>query len=404
MSARLKLNYFTPLRPERTGIAEFSLDVLPALGELADVAVWTYQAEWTPIDAPGVTVRRYDRSAGPGQLAGADMTFFNMGNNFRFHGAIFEAARQFPGVVILHEPNLQYFFFDRARASAKYRRDYMAIVARHYGDKGVGAARRLFWRTLNVERMLVHYPMTEAALEGALAVVTHDRTVRRNVEQSTGLPTFFLPLAHRSRQGATAAKLAHDPPYKLITFGYMNENRRLDAIARAILSLPEHDRFVWDLYGMFRINLVPRLTRWRLGGAFRPHGYVQANALDAAVAAADLAINVRNPSMGEASSTQLKTWAHGLPSLVSRTGWYADQPADTLFFVEPGREFEEVASYLRAFLDNPEPFFQAGRRGREYVERVHNPAHYAAGLIDIAKEIAAHRARDLTPGRPATLR
>ena len=129
MPARLKLNYFTPLPPERTAIAEFSVDVLSALAELADVTVWTYQAEWTPI--ANLEVRRFDAATDPAPIHAAAMTFFNMGNNFAYHAEIYAAMRRIPGTVILHDPNLQYFFYSMATASAAGRRHYLSAAARH---------------------------------------------------------------------------------------------------------------------------------------------------------------------------------------------------------------------------------------------------------------------------------
>ena len=176
----------------------------------------------------------------------------------------------------------------------------------------------------------------------------------------------------------------------------MGPHRRHDAIARAIASLPQRDQFTWDLYGHYDPTSIP--LRWwhHLSRALTGHGFVENDALDDAVAKADLAINLRNPTMGEASSTQLKIWDHGLPSLVSRTGWYAYQPADTVFFVEPGHEFEDVMRHLQAFLADPAPFYEAGRRGQAYVDRAHSPRQYAQGLVEIAVQLPPELHRGAT--------
>ena len=51
------------------------------------------------------------------------------------------------------------------------------------------------------------------------------------------------------------------------------------------------------------------------------HGYVRD--LDERLAEADLAVNLRYPSMGEASAAQLRIWDHALPSLVTERGGIA---------------------------------------------------------------------------------
>ena len=39
------------------------------------------------------------------------------------------------------------------------------------------------------------------------------------------------------------------PPYRLITFGYIGRNRRLDAVLKALAELPERDQLQLDVYG-----------------------------------------------------------------------------------------------------------------------------------------------------------
>src|SRR5438876_15340 len=78
----MKVAYFSPLPPERTGISEYSELLLPALRELVDVQVV----------ARGQSAPR-----------GADVCLYHVGNNPDAHGWIVEALRKRPGVVVLHD-------------------------------------------------------------------------------------------------------------------------------------------------------------------------------------------------------------------------------------------------------------------------------------------------------------
>ena len=84
---------------------------------------------------------------------------------------------------------------------------------------------------------------------------------------------------------------------------------------------------------------------------------------------ADLAINLRYPSMGEASGSQLQFWDYGLPTLVTRTGWYASLPEGTTAFVRPEHEVEDMQAHLRAFLADPSAFRAMGERGRQSLDK-----------------------------------
>ncbi len=382
VSARLKINFFTPLPPLRTSIADHSARLLDALAEIADVAVWTDQATWDEIGIAGVTVHRFDSETDPACFHTADMNFYNLGNNHPFHGKIYGIARRVPGIVIIHDPNMGYFFGTVAD-SPDGRRRYLKFVARQYGPEALDEALRMFAGKARLDQIMLRYPMTEAALEGAVGALVDQEALQQQLAKSTGLPVYYTPLSHSKR--ITQLTAGSSPPYKLITFGYLGSNRRLEDIAKALSTFPQRDQFTWDIYGTIQVRgMATRLAKLKLGHRITIHNYVEEEVLDRALAGANLAINLRNPTMGEASSSQLRIWEHGVPALVSRVGWYAAQPSDTVFFVEPGQEIAQIQKYLAEFLRDPEAFKAAGARGRDYLYRVHGTKPYARSLVDIA--------------------
>jgi glycosyltransferase involved in cell wall biosynthesis len=130
-----------------------------------------------------------------------------------------------------------------------------------------------------------------------------------------------------------------------------------------------------------------------IGTLVEVHGFVPRAELDRALASAQLAVNLRYPSMGEASASQLRTWAHGLPSLVTRTGWYATLPEDTVFFVDPEDEIAGIKRHLARLIAAPGAFAAAGRRGRSLVRARHAPQRYAEGLVEIARQAPMQNGR-----------
>jgi glycosyltransferase involved in cell wall biosynthesis len=153
--------------------------------------------------------------------------------------------------------------------------------------------------------------------------------------------------------------------------------------------------YVLDIYGAVEnaAAVDALIGELDLDAQVRRHGFVPSKVLEAALSNADLAINLRNPTMGEASASQLHLWAHALPTLVSRTGWYASLSADTVFHVNPDREVEDVQAYMAAFAQNRTPFISAGQRGRERVLAMHGTDRYADALLQIAQEASVQHGR-----------
>ena len=78
----VRVAYYSPLPPERSGIADYSALLLPALGDLVEIAV----------------VRR-----GRTRPVAADVALYHIGNDPEAHGWIVDALRRRPGVVVLHD-------------------------------------------------------------------------------------------------------------------------------------------------------------------------------------------------------------------------------------------------------------------------------------------------------------
>ena len=63
----MKINWFSPLPPSPTGIAEYTGTLLPWLSTKAEVTLWTDQASWSPALQCFCPVRRYRRTRSPGR-------------------------------------------------------------------------------------------------------------------------------------------------------------------------------------------------------------------------------------------------------------------------------------------------------------------------------------------------
>ena len=388
-----RLNLFTPLPPQRSEIANHSLVVAEALGELAEVTLWTAQDEppAIPLDLPVV---RFDPAAMDWpRLNQAHATIYNIGNHAAYHGAIYDVARQAPGIVVLHDLNLQHLFAGYSHRDASGRAFYLESMLRTHGPAALADAERLLAGEETLDAVAARWPMTNAPLAGALAVVVHNAAERDALASQTRMPVFDLPLAFRldpepRREPAGGGTL------RLVMFGFLGSNRRVRQVLDVIAALPDRDVRL-DIYGLVAEPepVGRQIAELGLAGRVALHGYVPEPALRAALLRADLAVNLRYPSMGEASASQLRIWSAGLPSVVTRVGWYAALPADAVFFVEPEREAETLAAHLAALRQDPARFQAAGRRGRALLAERHRPEHYAAALLDIVAQLPSLHAR-----------
>ena len=173
-------------------------------------------------------------------------------------------------------------------------------------------------------------------------------------------------------------------------FGYIGANRRIGKVLQAIAEFPAKERFTIDIFGKLFVEAEIRSEIIRLGltDRVRLHGFVEDEILDRALDSAHLTINLRYPSMGEASGSVLRSWNHALPSLVSRTRWYASLPPEAVKFVTIGNEAWDIRVYLEDFLSNPMHYANMGTVARAILERDHTPSKYIDALRVLYIEVA----------------
>ena len=94
----MKLGFFSPLPPARTGVADYSAALLGAL-----------------------------RRSGAVNLGDGDINLYHLGNN-QLHREIYQRALEKPGVVVLHDAVLQHFFL-----GTLCEHEYVAEFVYNYG-------------------------------------------------------------------------------------------------------------------------------------------------------------------------------------------------------------------------------------------------------------------------------
>ncbi|MEO0819321.1 MAG: glycosyltransferase family 1 protein [Pseudomonadota bacterium] len=402
--SRPRIHWVSPLPPARTDIAEYTRRCLPALAARADLVLWTDAERWEPgLERPGIAVRRLDpagalpldlRSLPPPPPGGSEAVFFHIGNSWEFHSGILAAALRVPGVIVLHDLALREALRDMA-ANRLLAPGLVAATARAW--YGAGAAAR-------VQGLLAGQPVTagtlaaeplwELLLARATGVLCHTRPGYEAVAARGAVPAWELPLPFPAGP-ARAAERARTGPLRLVQFGHIGPNRRLEQVFEALAALGSAVDWRFEVFGRLWDPALLEGRARELGLADRVifRGFAPEAELDAALARAHLVFNLRQPSMGEASGSQLRIWAASALAAVSDLGWYATLPEETVEKIAPDDERAGIAALLRRLDTDRNLAARKGTAGRARLEALHAPERYAAGIAAIAAE-APRDARD----------
>ncbi|HEX5761169.1 MAG TPA: glycosyltransferase, partial [Thermoanaerobaculia bacterium] len=326
----LRLDVVSPLPPVRSGIADYTLDLLPELAARADVRLVRLPGQ--PV-APEVAARWRPV---PAEETGADgrLPLYQMGNNHHHEGVLALALAR-PGVLTLHDLVLHHLLLDQTLGRGEYE-PYEERLAADHGWIGHAAARGKRWGAYG-EAPTFALPAHRTLLRRQRGVLVHsawaaavvredDPELRvRQVPMGIPLPPPADPAAGRAVRRRFG--LPEDAPV-VGSIGFQTPIKRT-AAALPALAAPGLEALHLLVVGEVAPQVDLLEAARRAGVADRVHvtGFVDAETFQAAIAAADLCLNLRYPTAGETSASLLRVLAAGRPAVVSDYAQFADLPA-----------------------------------------------------------------------------
>ena len=369
----MRISYFSPMPPERSGIADYSALLLPALRWRLDVQV----------------VRRgRTRSA-----RGTDLAVYHVGNNPDAHGWIVDALRRRPGVVVLHDFVLHHLVagLTIGRRDGHGYLDAMeregGVVGRLLGHGVLDKRIPPLWESRPQE---FHLAGEVLGLATGLIVHSHHVGDRARAAGFEG-PIWRVP--HPAWPVPELRPERHEGSPLVGSFGNLNSSKRIPQLLEAFTRL-RRDRPEARLLLVGAVSpgfdLDRRLQRLGLSsdGILR-EDYVDEARLWSLMAACDVCVNLRAPTMGETSGSVIRQLSLGKPVVVSDVGWFSELPAAVALKIPVGAgEAETLHAALELLAGNEAARKAMSGAALELARREHDLEHVAE-LCAAALEQAA---------------
>jgi glycosyltransferase involved in cell wall biosynthesis/SAM-dependent methyltransferase len=373
----MRLAFFSPLPPVKSGIADYSAALLDPLGRMAQVEAFA--------DTP---------SAFEASSYGA--LLYQLGNN-PHHIFVYEAALQHPGVVVLHEANMHHLI-----AEMTIRRgDWDAYMRELESNGGADALEYAKRHVRTLERgPQYEIPMLRTILERSRGVIVHSEAVAEVVREHG----FEGPLgkirhgswivqadrmAHRARLG-----LGERAPLIGI-FGFLKPYKRiaesLRAFRRLIRVVPEA-RLILVGEAHPELPLASMIASMGLSAHARHIEFVPIEDFNGYMAACDVVLNLRYPTVGESSGTLQRALGMGKAVVVSDVGSFREYP-DEICLKAPVDSSEEdhLFEYMNLLTTRPEVARELGARAAAWVSRECSWEVVARRYVDFLEAVAEGR-------------
>lgn len=384
---RPRLAYVSPLPPERSGIADYSAELLPELARHYDIEIVSPQANienaWIRSSFPLRSPEWFRNHAGR-----YERILYHFGNS-SFHSHMFDLLGELPGVVVLHD-----FFLSGVQAhdeirghrpiawsrELQYAHGYAAVQERvHASD-----AAEIIWK----------YPANLSVLQHAEGVLVHSEFSSALATQWYGrdfakdwsvIPLLRVPVKADDGSGvAKAAARQHlgvpEGAFMACSFGMVGPTKLNHRLLKAWLASPLANDprcylvFVGENHGGdYGRDLLSTIQKLGLGNRVRITGWADADLYRRYLQGADVAVQLRSLSRGETSGAVLDCMNHGLATIVNANGSLAEIPDDAVRVLPDLFMDQELIDALGAYGGNPECRGDMGRRAQNYIHTHHAP-------------------------------
>jgi glycosyltransferase involved in cell wall biosynthesis len=388
----MKVAYFSPFPPERSGIADYSAHLLPALERRMRVRVARRGARRPPFRT--------------------DVALYHIGNNPEVHDWIVRALRRRPGVVVLHEYVLHHLVAGMTLGKGDPA-GYLDAMEREAGPVGRLLAHGVvdgILPPLWVSRA-AEFPLAGWILDAAQGLIVHSHYVEKRArEAGYGGPIWRIPMpAWPVPETLAEAGLRTERRPLVGCFGFLNPDKRIPELLQAFAVLRrKFPNALLVLAGTVApsIDLETRAEKLglTLGSDMLNLGFVDEARLWALIGECDVCVSLRGPTMGETSAMALQVLALGKPLVVSDVGWFSELPGSVAVKVPVGEgEVELLAAALELLADDAALRGRLGEEARAYAQAAHDldtvAELYAAALEEAA---GGQQVRDAVIGGIAT--
>jgi glycosyltransferase involved in cell wall biosynthesis len=286
-----RIAWLSPLPPARTGVADYTGLLLPAIAAHVVVDVF-WDTDTGPIPEDEV-LRRFrvypmtDFGQRVGSVDYADV-IYHVGNNGR-HTAILDWALRVPGTVVLHE----------------------YILA--------GAAPRLPNETL-----------LTALARVSRRFLVHSRHTRRLLTRA--FPLLRVDVAQHPAKVATEAPTPSNRPFTVVCAGLIQRHKRIHKVVEAFVRFAKRQPTAKLVLAgdaqppSYGEELLAMARRGGIQDRVSLTGWLDRDSFDQHIADADVIVNLRSPIGGEQSGQVARGAGKGIPLIVSDIDQFRELP------------------------------------------------------------------------------
>jgi len=402
-----KIAFFSPLPNMRSGISDYSLDLLPFLSKYVDIDIFI--DDYTVSD-PYINANYniYDYRAFQKVAHTYDNVIYQFGNS-SYHAYMYDIAIKYPGIIVLHDFYLSGLINYIATTTKNIDFLFEQIT---YSHKDIASRYKngILNKTISIEETLKDLPINKKIIDSAKSIILHSNHAKTLFDKFYAdqyditiikqlVKTPSLKRIRDKSRSKEKLKLKSDATI-ISAFGHIADRKQYHFILECLVEANIFKEYNIKLLFIgeyaqaeYEKQITSYINQHNLQDSVTITGFVEDELYKEYLIASDIGINLRIDSRGETSRALLMNMAYALPTIINDHASFCELPDNATIKVKP-KEKEEFIKNIKKLLDDETYRKTIATNAYNYILKEHN-------IDNIAKKyhavIAKHsKTRDKT--------
>lgn len=359
----MEVAYFSPFNPIRSGISDFSEELLPKLKPYMNIDIYTEHKNLENMEILA-NFNVYNIADFPEiqEKKKYDIKVFHVGNNYEAHKNIIELFKKIGGILELHDIALHHYLAEDTlqRGNGGFE-EYIRIMQYCHGEQGKTTAEHFFNNGCEPpwENNSLIYTVNKHLVDIADAVIVHSDYAKQflyGIGYTKPITTIYLHADEIVSDYVEMKQKAKDKlgflqtAYIMGAFGFATGNKRIQQILLALnqYKIQTSHSFKFCIVGEVRgLDLKDMIQKLNLQDNVIITGFVDLETFKLYMEACDFCFNLRYPTQGESSASLHRMLGMGKPVFVTDIGSFQEYPDDSVIKIKPDEnEIENIVKNL----------------------------------------------------------
>ena len=390
---RPRLAFVSPIKPARSGIAEYASELLPELARHYEIDVVVKNDEAAKaVDDPFVksVLRVITFDQFKERFADYERVLYQIGNSDH-HDHMLRNLAAYPGMVVLHDfflSGVMNYVGDHVEPGYWERELYLA---HGYPALVVSGAEE------SQVRPIRDYPVSRIVADEALGIIVHSAYSRKLANVWYGehtsddwaeIPHLRVPVHNVDRKAARKRLGIGEDELLVCSFGFLYPTKHSEGLLDAWLASPmakdPKARLVFvgeNSTGEYSLRITKKVAS---SSNVSVSGWADTDKYRDYLAAADVAVQLRTISRGETSGAVLDCMNYGAATIVNANGSMADLPEAAVVKLPDEFTQDQLIKALSRLAENSKARTKVAEAGRKTIVEDHSPRRcadaYAAAI------------------------